>query len=371
MRYNKLNKGYILENSTSAPYNKSTFIFLVLGIILIVFPWLTIKTSYININEFTENLKFLITSFGIFFLIIGLLYLFNDLNNEIFKPTKEKFSNKSYDHLECLDENKRKIIIKKFKPDLYLPLEDSFCDTATYPSCDTNIFPHIFVQGETFNNNPFVKNQGYKFNGKNMISVHTKENLPSGKESRSFIFAIKPTDRPTDDKPMFFFSYGQRRTHKCNDGITNHDKSFGIFWGEPQPDESIENKYKGQGVRVFFYCEHCKEDRISNNCDTPVIYNISQLNIWYIFAVTFDGDNIELYLNGEKIYNKKFDISTSITPYLNIGGFVHHNQDGAMISKDLDYTMKGYIREFVMLRKKISSDKIRELSIEIKKLLDI
>ena len=170
---------------------------------------------------------------------------------------------------------------------------------------------------------------------------------------------------------MFFFSYGQRRTHKCNDGITNHDKSFGIFWGEPQPDESIENKYKGQGVRVFFYCEHCKEDRISNNCDTPVIYNISQLNIWYIFAVTFDGDNIELYLNGEKNYNKKFDISTSITPYLNIGGFVHHNQDGAMISKDLDYTMKGYIREFVMLRKKISSDKIRELSIEIKKLLDI
>lgn len=350
--------------------NKSTFIFLILGVTLIIAPWLTITTSYININILSENIKFLLTTFGIFFLLIGMIYLIHDLKTEVFKSKTVNESNKSYDHLECFDDNSRKNIIKDFKPDLYLPLEDTFCDVATYPSCDTNIFPHIFVQGDTFENNPFIDKMGYKFNGKNMISVHTKEHLPSGKESRSFIFAIKPTDRPSDSKPMFFFSYGQRKSHECNDGITNHDKSFGVFWGEPQPNEEIEEKFKGQGVRIFFYCEHCKEDRTSENCDTPIIYNIDKLNIWYIFAVTFDGDNIEFYINGEKVYNQKFDISTSVTPFLNIGGFVHHNQDGAMISKDLDYTMKGHIREFIMIRNKLSSDSIKKLSLRINDLLN-
>ena len=266
--------------------------------------------------------------------------------------------------------NERQKIIKNYKPSLYLPLESNFCSTSKYPSCETNIFPHIFIQGETFDNNLFIKNMGYKFNGKNLISVHSQDNFPSGKEARTFIMAVRPTNRPTKNKPMFFFSYGQRKSHKCADGINNHDKSFGLFWGEPQPDESIEKKFKGMGIRVFFYCEHCKKDRISQNCDTQSLYEIETLNKWYILAVSYNGDSIQVYVDGVQIHNKKYDISTSNTPYLNIGGFVHHDKNGAMIAKDLEYTMNGYIREFIMIREHLSDNKISDITNSIKLILE-
>jgi len=339
----------------------ATLMYLLIGFALINIPWLNINNTFIDIAKIDLIIKLIVVTIGIIFVVIGILYLKKDFKTE----------NKNYndDILKHTIKDTRQTIIDNNKPDLYLPLENTFCDIATNLNCNTNIFPHIFVQGDTFENNPFVKNFGYKFNGKNMISAHMKESLPSAKEARTFIFAIKPTDRPTDKNPMFFFSYGQRKSHKCNDGINNHDKSFGIFWGEPQPDESIDEKFKGLGVRVFFYCEHCKKDRNSKNCDTPVLYNINELNRWYILAVTYSGDKIDFYLDGTKIHSEEYDINTSNTPYLNIGGFVHHDEKGAMITKDLDYTMKGYIREFIMLKRKVSETEINELTKNITKLL--
>lgn len=283
---------------------------------------------------------------------------------------KNNSTNIKKKNLSVKEDDRRKDIIDKFSPALYLPLEKNFCSIHSYQSCDTSIFPHIFLQGDTFDNNPFIKNLGYKFNGKNLITVHSKDNFPSGKEARTFIMAIKPTDRPKKNTPMFFFAYGQRKTHKCNDGINNHDKSFGLFWGEPQPNEEIDKKFKGLGLRVFFYCEHCKKDRISKNCDTKTLYDIDILNKWYILAVTYNGDKIQVYVNSEKVHDEVYDIDTSITPYLNIGGFVHHNKDGAMIVKDLKYTMNGYIREFIMIREHLSSEKIYDISNNIKSLLN-
>jgi hypothetical protein len=269
--------------------------------------------------------------------------------------------------LNCIDDSKRKDIIKEFKPDLYLPLESDFCDRATFPPCDTNVFPHIFISGETFNNRPFEK-YGYKFDGKNLISVHMSENLPAGREARTFIFAFFPTKLPKNT-PMFLFSYGQRISHKYQDGINNHDKSFGAFWGKPDTKDEIPNNFKGVGLRIFFYCEDYRGDRKSENCDTPVITNEIQLNKWYIIAITYDGRILKFYKNGECIYEEKFELITSITPYINIGGFVHHNEEGAMVARDINYTMQGYIREFMMKKyMALSEREIKDLTEKIRKL---
>lgn len=142
-----------------------------------------------------------------FFIVIGFFYFLEDIKEKTNDINLKENSN-DLEHFEHIIGDPTHIeridILENYKPDLYLPLENTFCDVTAGLSCDTNIFPHIFVQGETFDNRPFVKNFGYKFNGKNMISVQTKENLPSGKEARTFIFAVNPIDRPTDERPMFF-----------------------------------------------------------------------------------------------------------------------------------------------------------------------
>jgi len=268
----------------------------------------------------------------------------------------------------CIQDIRRKPILLEYNPSLWIPLETNFCDLITYQNCQTNIFPNVSIFGDTIQKVEFIHNKGYRFNGKNMISVHMKDELPAKREARTFIFGMYPTDIP-DENPMFLFSYGQRMTHKCGDGINNHDKSFGIFWGEPQPDEEIEDEFKGQGLRIFFYCEHCKEDRISNTCDTPIICHINKINKWYIIAVTYDGENLRFYLDGELIFNEKYILKTSRSPYLNIGGFVHHNEDGATIAKDLDYTMHGYLREFMMFRDSLDTNQISNLSSKIRKII--
>jgi len=180
----------------------------------------------------------------------------------------------------CVNDKLRNTILDTFKPDLYIPLKENFCDLSNYKKCNTNVYPNMMVLGEYVEKVNW-SDDGYEFNGKNLISVHMKDDLPCELEERSFIFAVKPTQLPLDNKPVFFFSYGQRRTHKCGDGINNHDKSFGLFFGEPAPeddDEEIPEKYKGRGIRVFFYCEKCKKDRNSENCDTEVICEMSDLN---------------------------------------------------------------------------------------------
>jgi hypothetical protein len=343
-------------------------ILLMSGVILLFFPWLNITIPHINLNtsSISQNIKYMISLIGLIFFAISIVYIIKDLTSN--KTNDKKQSYKSYDHLNCIDDNKRKNIIKEFKPDLYLPLESDFCDKATFPTCNTNVFPHIFIYGDTFNHKLFNKN-GYKFDGKNLISVHLADNLPEKREARTFIFAFFPTYLPKD-KPMFLFSYGQRISHKCQDGTNNHDKSFGAFWGEPDPKDEIPNEFKGLGLRIFFYCEHCKEDRITENCDTPVITNEIKLNTWYIIAITYDGDNLKFYKNGECIYEKKYELNTSKTPYINIGGFVHHNKKGALIAKDIDYTMHGYIREFMMIKNvALSKEQINNLTKKIQNLI--
>jgi len=264
----------------------------------------------------------------------------------------------------CIQDIRRKPILIEYEPSLWIPLETNFCDLITYQNCQTNIFPNVSIFGDTIQKVEFTDNKGYKFNGRNMISVHMKDELPAKREARTFIFAMNPTDTP-DKNPMFFFSYGQRMTHECGDGINNHDKSFGIFWGEPQPDEEIEDEFKGQGLRIFFYCEHCKEDRTSETCDTPIICSIDKINKWYIVAVTYDGEYLKFYLDGKLLFNQKYMLKTSRSPYLNIGGFVHHNEDGATIAKDLDYTMNGYLREFMMFREALDDSNVKALSSKI------
>jgi hypothetical protein len=69
------------------------------------------------------------------------------------------------------------------------------------------------------------------------------------------------------------------------------------------------------------------------------------------------------------VFDEKYILKTSRSPYLNIGGFVHHNEDGATIAKDLDYTMHGYIREFMMFRDSLDINKIQNLTSQIQKIL--
>jgi len=203
-----------------------------------------------------------------------------------------------------------------------------------------------------------------------MLTVHSNYNFPDNKQARTFVMAINPTERPKKEKPMFFFAYGNRKSHKCGDkNVNNHDKSFGLMWGEPAPDDEIKDEFKGIGVRVFFYCEHCKEDRISNNCDTKVLTTIDELNQWYIFTVTYNGNKIKLYKDGALIHSGEYDIDTSSTSYLNIGGFVHHDEDGAIVARDTKYSMNGYIREFMIFRKVLNQDEVTKLTNDIKLLL--
>ena len=75
-------------------------------------------------------------------------------------------------------------------------------------------------------------------------------------------------------------------------------------------------------------------------------------------------------MDDELIFDEAFILKTSMTPYLNLGGFVHHNEQGAMIVKDLDYTMKGYLREFMVFENRcLTEDEIFDLNNKIKKLL--
>lgn len=336
-------------------------ILLTLGVFLSTIGWLPLMdNSYIQFSQIHVAIKFFVTTLGLVAFYLSYIYFRKDF----VKDNKEKVN---YE-LKDMDKN-RKNILKTYKPSLYVPLENNFCDIAS-SSCHTNVFPHIFILGDVVDKYEFIPNIGYKFNGRNMISVHSQHNFPSGREERTFIFAIKPTDFANTETPMFFFSYGQRIKHDCDTGISNHDKSFGVFWGEPKPDEEIPDNYKGSGVRIFFYCEHCDQDRTSENCDTEVIYNIKEINKFIIMAVTYDGRMLRFYANGEEIFSEEYILSTSKTPYLNIGGFVHHSEDGAMIVKDLDYTMKGHIREFMMLRKSLPASKVRGLTAEIRSIIE-
>lgn len=346
----------------------SLLVFVLVGLFITLMPWLAINIKQINLDNLPIVLKCSTSTIGFCILVLGIVFYFR--NNYVPENNRKNKSivKECPDRITCIDDPKRNGIINKFRPDLYLALENNFLNLANNPACDINIFPYINNGGDIIEKPEFVTNYGYKFDGSNMISIQMKEYFPHGKQARTFIFAVNPTEKPAAAKPMFFFSYGQRKKHVCNDGISNHDKSFGVFWGEPQPDDPIPEKFQGEGVRVFFYCEHCKEDRTSDNCDTEAICQMN-LNEWVIYAASYDGEELKFYKNGEVEYRQKIGLETSKTIVLNIGGFVHHNENGAIIARDLRYSMNGFIREFLMMRKLLSGDEIRSLTDEIKKLL--
>lgn len=318
--------------------------------------------------------------------IVGISSFFSWLAMELkFKsgsskhPAQENEVNRCCHSLSCSIDEDRQSILSEYNPDLYLPLKNNFynlsceCDgvngakskEADAPLADISVFPY----GGIIEKPEFDEGKGYRFNGRNMISVQANRSFPYDKEARTFIFAVFPTSMPSDDQPMFFFSYGQRKEHESGESYTNHDKSFGMFWGQPAPKEEISQEFKDIGVRVFFYCEHCKEDRTSENCDTPVLCKITSLNEWYVLSVVFDGQQINFYKNGKKIHSKEYSISTSNTFYMNIGGFIHHNEEGAMVVKDIKYSMNGYIREFMMFRDVLSDKEIKHVSHKIEELI--
>ena len=305
-------------------------------------------------------------------------YLATQWSQYFQKLLKEQYSEKietnKNEEKKCIDDI-RNFILNTYKPNSYTPLKYNFCDITTSKNCETSVYPNLFVLGDHVEKINFDEH-GYRFNGKNMISMHFQKDLPCETEERSFVLALRPTQLPVGKNPMFFFSYGQRISHDCDDGkYNNHDKSFGLYFGEPAPEEendSIPEEYKGTGLRIFFYCEKCKKDRNSVNCDTTVIHDMKQINQWYILALTYDSQkNLKLYLNSKLIFNEEYTLKTSQTPYLNLGGFVHHNEECTMVIQDLYYTMKGYIREFMIFKDKaLSEGEIIELSEKVEKLIE-
>lgn len=349
-------------------------LFVFIGMLIFLLPF--INTPWITFANSLYKYPFLIFGGIIFLYGSYLLYKIFHTNNDI---TNDKFPiHNVCSNVSCFVDDKRTPIINKFKPYMYFPLEFNFINlvsnvhgeiNARNTACETNVFPYVERM-------EFIRDYGYKFDGKNMLSIHAKNYFPSGREARTFIFAVNPTEKPTLStehidryNPMFFFAYGKRKTHKCGDGHSNHDKSFGMFWGDPQPNDKPEDKYLDCKVRLFFYCEHCEEDRVSNNCDSIGLCDIEELNKWYIFAVTYNGNQIKVYKNSSLIHQGSYNLPTSQTVYLNIGGFVHHDEDGAIIARGIDYSMHGYIREFMMFRKVLNDNEINELTGSINALL--
>lgn len=350
------------------------FLFVLLGIVIFLLPFANME--WITITEKFSTYPFLI--FGGILFLYGSYILYKSLHSEyLVTETNVEFCN-TCSSIQCFTDENRTSIINKFKPHMYMPLEFNFINlvsnvygeiNAKNTACDTNVFPYVEKM-------EFVRDYGYKFDGKNMLSIHSKNYFPSGKEARTFIFAVNPTNKPSPSQehpdtcnPMFFFSYGKRKTHQCGDGYTNHDKSFGVFWGDPQPTNKPDNNYLGCKVRLFFYCEHGIEDRTSNNCDSIGLCDIEELNTWYIFAVTYNGNQIKFYKNGSLIHQGSYDLPTSETVYLNIGGFVRHDEEGAIIARGIGYSMHGFIREFMMFRRVLGDNEIKELTTSINNLL--
>lgn len=298
-----------------------------------------------------------------------------ELDREIKEGLCQKKSHKLGNgfSISCFKDEKRHPIIREFKPAIYFPLKHNFMNLVNQSEgdidsknigCKTHVFPYVDLEKIKF-----IPKRGFQFYGENMLTVNAGQYFPLGKEARTFNFAIYPTEKPKVGKPMFFFSYGKRKTHSGNSGYSNHDKSFGLYWGEPSPNDDIPEEYQGSGLRAFFYCEHRKKDRTSGYCDSKVISAIQSLNEWCVLSISYDGNIVKVYIDGLLVHAQEYDISTSRSSYLNIGGFVHHDEDGGILARDLDYSMHGYIREFMMFRSVLSESEIRTLSVRTHDLL--
>lgn len=286
-----------------------------------------------------------------------------DLDNVI-----KRISNKLGSKVPEVDFSKFISIVKNYdkknvKPLFYLPLKENFCNEGRNKKCEFSVFPHLKSNSGIPERVEF-KDDGYFFNGNNMLTVHMDNSLPEETAPRSFAFAMKPHGKPKRNRPMFFFSYGQRKEHEKN-YVNNHEKAFGLFWGIPivDGDKGHINQSNKIGVKIFFYCEKKEKDQISEICDTENIFIIEQdeMYSWIRVVITYDGKNLKLYKNGEQLYSKDIELKTATSRYLNVGGFLHHSIKGAFIPTDIDYSMKGHIREFYIFDKSLTHEDITKL----------
>jgi hypothetical protein len=236
--------------------------------------------------------------------------------------------------------------LKKVNPLLYLPLKENFVHVIGVPH--TYTYPYMKPHAELVESIDFRKD-GFHFNGTSMVGVYT-ENIPSGSEPRSFVCAIKPTEYPVQECPMFVFSYGKRE----------HDRAFGLFWGVPQVKgkNGKEDKTRKSGLKAFTYCAIEESDRTSEICDFDMSTEINLSNEWIVVALTYDGQQLKAYVDGVLSLTEEIRLNTYKTKYLNIGGFIHHTEDGGLNPKDMEYSMKGYIREFMMFDRCLSEQEI-------------
>jgi len=249
--------------------------------------------------------------------------------------------------------------LKKLNPLLYLPLKNNFINLIETTGCGTYVYPYLKTHEEGVDKVEF-RNDGYYFNGTSMVNVHL-DNLPRHGEARSFSFAIKPTEFPKRDLPMFFFSYGRRI----------HDEAFGFFCGIPQVegDQGYKNQKNDVSYKIFTYCAIKEELRKNKNCDFDTNYNMDELSKWIVVIISYDGKIIRLYIDGKKIYEKSHKLKTYASPYLNIGGFLHYTEDGTLNPKDMEYSMKGYIREFMVFDRGLNSGEVKHLNNYTQKIL--
>lgn len=242
----------------------------------------------------------------------------------------------SYDFLKDLYKEMKEFTwnwrINRLSPILYLSLKKDFSNRAESGDERTYVFPFMKEEGNLVEPIEFRKD-GFFFSGHHMISVCLR-GLPVGQSPRTFSLAVKPTAFPTKAVPMFFFSYGRR----------DHDQAFGIYWGAPDvPELKVASDI---GLRVFYYCGLKPETRKTSTTDSPVFFSPIKIGDWLHIIVSYDGQTVDVYLNDKNVLSEKVALSTGNTQYLNIGGFLHHIENGALLPKDMKYSMKGYVREF-------------------------
>lgn len=232
--------------------------------------------------------------------------------------------------------------INQLKPILYLPLKSSFQNNADVSGHEIAVFPFLREDGNLVEPLSF-RRQGLFFPGQQMLSAHL-ESLPVGAQPRSVALAIKPMGFPTRGRPMFFFSYGHRV----------HDRAFGLYWGSPVV-ESDEDERSNIGIRLFYYCAIDAGQRTSPRCDSKPFTKIESLGKWIILVVSYDGKRLCVYESDIKVYDEEICLDTANTQYLNVGGFLHHIEGKNLLPKDMEYSMHGYIREFLIFDREISA----------------
>lgn len=239
--------------------------------------------------------------------------------------------------------------LKKVNPILYLPLHENFTNIV---GDETYTYPYMKFHEEIVESIEFRKD-GFYFSGTNMVGVYNK-NIPAGSEPRSFMFGVKVTSYPKQDKPMFFFSYGKRE----------HDKAFGLFWGLPQVEgkDGFLDSTRKAGLKAFTYCAIPEKDRTSTICDIDIPHDMVVSEEWIILAMTYDGKKLRIFINGKESISINILLDTFKAQYLNIGGFLHHTEDGKLLPKDMEYSMKGYIREFMMFDRKLTIEEIENMT---------